>query len=331
MTVLSQLFDPTVLQAMALTCAAAAVLVLALAVTVQLRRQQRARSTVDTVLARRDSALAGEVTTPASPSLLGRWLDAASRSGRRWLEGKWGESLLPDEERQALDVCGYRDIPRARALYAFVRVALPVVLPLLGWLAWAAWGARGGALGFVLVAFAGFAIGWMLPKWFILRRMAGRRREVEEELPLLVDLLRLLQGVGLSIDQSLHVIISDFRNVLPVLGFELSVAVERHARGVTRAQSLARMSQGFANDDLAAIARLIVQVDEQGGAVQEPLRQFGERLREQRRMQFKERVGKLTVKMTGVMVLTLLPALLIVTAGAGFLALFRGLARVMGA
>lgn len=34
-------------------------------------------------------------------------------------------------------------------------------------------------------------------------------------------------------------------------------------------------------------------------------------------MELKERVGKLTVKMTGVMVLTLLPALIIVTGGAG--------------
>jgi tight adherence protein C len=34
--------------------------------------------------------------------------------------------------------------------------------------------------------------------------------------------------------------------------------------------------------------------------------------------------------MTGVMVLTLLPALLIITAGSGFLALFRGLSQVAG-
>lgn len=34
--------------------------------------------------------------------------------------------------------------------------------------------------------------------------------------------------------------------------------------------------------------------------------------------------------MTGVMVLTLLPALLIVTGGAGFLAVIRGLSRING-
>jgi tight adherence protein C len=117
---------------------------------------------------------------------------------------------------------------------------------------------------------------------------------------------------------------------MPVLTSELSVAVDQYTRGRTREQSLERLSSGFENDDLSAICRLIAQVDQHGGAVQEPLQRFGERLREQRRMELKEKVGKLTVKMTGVMVLTLLPALLIVTAGSGFIAVFRGLSRLGG-
>ncbi|MBU4613063.1 type II secretion system F family protein [Achromobacter sp. GG226] len=323
------LLQPAMLQALALGCVAAAVLIMAVAVGLRLHRQSRARQTVESALARRESVASGAPPRARPTDLLGRWLDQAVQFGG-WVLARWGESILPDDEKRLIDVCGFRDLARARALYASVRVALPVLLPVLGWLIWGLWLRVGeGLMPVLLVAFFGFGFGWMLPKWLIQRRVAGRRKAVKEELPLLVDLLRLLQGVGLSVDQSLHVIVTDFRSVLPVLGFELSVAVERHARGVERGQSLRRMAKGFDNDDLAAIARLIVQVDEHGGAVQEPLRQFSERLREQRRMEFKERVGRLTVKMTGVMVLTLLPALLIVTAGAGFLALFRGLARVV--
>jgi tight adherence protein C len=69
----------------------------------------------------------------------------------------------------------------------------------------------------------------------------------------------------------------------------------------------------------------MIQVDRHGGAVQEPLRQFGERLRETRRARLRERIGRLTVKMTGVMILTLLPALLIVTAGPGIVAITHAL------
>jgi tight adherence protein C len=47
-------------------------------------------------------------------------------------------------------------------------------------------------------------------------------------------------------------------------------------------------------------------------------------------LELKEKVGKTTVKMTGVMILTLLPALLIVTGGAGFIAVLRGMSRLGG-
>ena len=46
------------------------------------------------------------------------------------------------------------------------------------------------------------------------------------------------------------------------------------------------------------------------------------------RAELKARIGRITVKMTGVMVTTLLPALIIVTAGPGFLAISRSLATL---
>ena len=58
--------------------------------------------------------------------------------------------------------------------------------------------------------------------------------------------------------------------MLPVLSYELRLATE-HVRGRTREQSLARLASGFDNDDISAICRLIAQVDQHGGAVQEPL------------------------------------------------------------
>ena len=161
-------------------------------------------------------------------------------------------------------------------------------------------------------------------------RAKERRQQATEELPLLIDLLRLLQGVGMSIDQSLHVVENEFSTSLPVLGKELQIAAQQYQNGRTREQSLRRFSSVFENEDMSAVARLIVQVDRYGGAVQQPLQQFSDRLREQRKLDMKEKVGKLTVKMTGVMVLALLPALLIITGGAGFLAIIRTLSKMGG-
>ncbi|KWF25969.1 type II secretion system F family protein [Burkholderia pseudomultivorans] len=250
-----------------------------------------------------------------------RLLERLSATGMRWLDTGLGKHIVADEDRRLLEQCGYVDT-RSRGLFLSVRIACAIGLPLL--FAIVASGRMKGGY-WIIGMFAAFGLGFMLPKLYVRRRAAARRRSVEDELPLFVDMLRLLQGVGLSLDQSLQVVTNDFRGMMPVLSSEVGIAQRQFVAGRTREQSMQRLSGGFENEDLRAIVRLMVQVDKHGGAVQEPLKQFGDRLRETRRSMLRERIGRLTVKMTGVMVLTLLPALLIVTAGPGFLAVMHAL------
>ncbi|RAS24253.1 type II secretion system F family protein [Paraburkholderia bryophila] len=239
--------------------------------------------------------------------------------GIRWLDTPFGRQVVAEEDRRLLEQCGFVDT-RTRGLFLVSRLlgalAAPVVAGTL------ARGQVDGTRYVVLVVIAMMA-GFMLPKILLKRRAGKRRRRVVDELPLLVDLLRLLQGVGLSLDQSLQVMVNDFRSVLPVLSNELEIAQRQFATGRTREQSLNRLASSYDNEDLRAVIRLLVQVDRHGGAVQEPLKQFGDRLRKTRRAMLRERIGRLAVKMTGVMIVTLLPALMIVTAGPGVLAVTR--------
>ncbi|MDR3096368.1 MAG: type II secretion system F family protein [Paraburkholderia sp.] len=249
-------------------------------------------------------------------------LDALGTMGAGWLETSAGKLIVADEDRRLLDQCGYADA-RARGLYCIIRLVCAFAMATL-----AAWyGIDHGARP---VAWAGGGLlpGFFLPKLVVRRRAHARLDSVADELPMLVDLLRLLQGVGLSLDQSLQVMVNEFRLVLPVLAGEMAIAQRQFVAGRTREQSLQRMASIYENEDLRAVIRLLVQVDKHGGAVQEPLKQFGDRLREVRRATLRERIGKLTVRMTGVMVVTLLPALLIVTAGPGVIAVLHSLASI---
>ena len=251
------------------------------------------------------------------------WLDRIVAHAAHWVDTPIGRQLVAEEDRQLLDQCGVND-NRGKTLFFITRTVLGLLLPTLAWF----FIANGTTSSFLICGFFGFGLGYMGPKWAMQWKARDRRRRAAEELPLLIDLLRLLQGVGLSIDQSLHVIETEFAKTLPVLSRELQIAARQYLNGRSREQSLRRFSTVFNNDDINAIARLIVQVDHYGGAVQQPLQQFSDRVREQRKLDMKEKVGKLTVKMTGVMVLTLLPALLIITGGAGFLAIIRTLSRI---
>ncbi|WP_179403647.1 type II secretion system F family protein [Burkholderia guangdongensis] len=328
---------PIQLGSIALALAALGVLMFAVTALLRASAVTRAERALSDALDRRIAALEAAKArgaaddgvpraAPAAPSRerIARFLERLSTTGMRWLDTGFGQRVVAEEDRRLLEQCGFVDA-RTRGLFLSARIAGGTVLPLL--FAAFASGRVGGAHWMTGMTVA-FIVGFMLPKLYVKRRAAARRQGVVDELPLLVDMLRLLQGVGLSLDQSLQVVTNDFRGMLPVLSSEMGIAQRQFAAGRSREQSLQRLSTGFDNEDLRAVVRLMIQVDKHGGAVQEPLKQFGERLRETRRSMLRERIGRLTVKMTGVMILTLLPALLIVTAGPGMLAVLRALSSV---
>jgi tight adherence protein C len=300
---------------------AAALLLIGVALLARAWRLQRNLDTVDKKIASHERPVALS-TILVAPST---WRDRLVAVSANWLDTPIGRQLVAEEDRHLLDQCNVNDV-RGKSLFFAARVVLAVSLPLLG----VVFFDRGGAWWLVGILFFGIALGYMLPKWVMQSAARKRQRQAAEELPLLIDLLRLLQGVGLSVDQSLHVIENEFRSVLEVLGEELAIAGRQYSTGRSREQSMKRFSTVFDNEDLQAVSRLLVQVEHHGGAVQEPLKQFSERIREQRKLDMREKIGKLTVKMTGVMVLTLLPGLLVITGGVGFLAVIRALSR-MGA
>ncbi len=271
------------------------------------------------------TATAGTGTTPtptatadSGPRGLG-WLAAL---GERFHGGRLQAALLAPEDRLLLDQAGW-NTRSGTAIFLALRLLLAVLCLLLALALFESSGVQR-----VVVMLAALAFGILLPK-FALRAWAGRlRQRVNAELPLLIDLLRLLQGVGFSMDQSLQTLGDKLRGAIPVLGREIHQANIAYMHGRTRAQSLRRLGESFDDEDLRSLVQLMLQVHEHGGAVQEPLKQFSLRLREHRRATLKEKVGKLSVKMTVVMMLTLLPALMLVLSGPAIIALADAMTRL---
>jgi len=319
-----------------LVLATLGVLLLAGALAWQLRRSARAEARVGEVLHAREASAAVIAPFPMpgaqlSGNAAGDKAEAAlaqsvadSLKPPAWLQSGLSRALFAPEDRKLMELAGM-EVARGGLVYVISRSVLALVLPTLVLLALQPQGQRALMLGFLA-----FGTGLMLPKWLLRSKATRRRRDVVEELPLFVDLLRLLQGVGLSIDQSMQILAAEFNSVLRVIGAELAIANRLHSSGRTREQSLQRLAHLGADDDLSAVVNLLVQVDRHGGAVQDPLKEFSLRLREKRQANFKQRIGIITVKMTGVMVLTLLPALLVITAGPGFTAVIRSLSSIAG-
>ncbi len=302
--------------ALSLLVLAAGVALLGIGGWVRSHREHRTSATLKTALQPREDARDGEAA-PQRDSL--GWLE---RFGRALSGGRLEAALLTNEDRLLLDLAGW-NTRRGTAIYLGLRLLLAVLV-----LALVLTFSSVTGLARIMVIIGALAAGLLLPKFILSAWVKRRRRAVENELPLLIDLLRLLQGVGFSMDQSLQTLGDKLRDALPVLGGELQEANVAYTHGRTRAQSLRRLTEVYADDDLTSLMQLILQVHAHGGAVQEPLRQFSIRLREQRRNTLKEKVGKLSVKMTVVMMLTLLPALMLVLAGPALVALATTMSKM---
>lgn len=283
----------------------------------QRRQVQSTELQIDRALEWKTSTAApvAAVETPQGRSRLDHLL-------RDLLRSSFGKALLAEEDLTLLEQAGWDD-ERHRAYYVGARVGGAALLTLL-----ALSFEHSAAVRELMAGFLGFAAGLLLPKWVLRARAKSRHVQLHKEIPLLVDLLRLLQGTGMSLDMSLRVTANDFQDILPVLARELDIANRQYAAGRSRADSLRRLIRLYGKDDLEELVTLLVQIDKHGGAVQEPMRQYAARLREKRRALLREVVGKLNVKMTLVMILALLPALMIVIAGPAVQAIFRGLAGV---
>lgn len=295
---------------------ALALLVAAIGLLVRGRQSESAEAALSNAVKRGNNvALATTAAAESAKPWWKRLADELTSLGQQFAGGRLQQLLLAEEDRMLLDQAGYGH-SQGQAVFLAARLLAAVALPVLVIVFSDASGMR-----WLILLAAAMATGLLLPK-FGLRLWAKRiQKAVHDELPLFIDLLRLLQGVGFSIDQSLQMLSDKMRLALPVIGRELELANQAYSRGRSREQSLHRLAESFDNEDLRSLVQMIVQVHSHGGAVQEPLKNFGSRLREKRRMNLKEQVGKLSVKMTVVMMVTLLPALLLVLAGPAIIAL----------
>lgn len=280
---------------------------------------------------RRASALAARWAAGAD-AVIEHADDGAHRSPLSRALEAIGRTLAPEsqgngEERQLLEQSGWR-APSAWWIFMGLRFALAALGLAVG--ALASVGSSGkGAPGWLLPV-GGAIAGWLLPK-LVLHAVAARRvARFRAELPLFVDLVGLLQSVGLSMEQSLYSLGQSRDQGLDVIGHELEEANRLVYAGRARMDAMDHIAACMHDDDFLELVSLLRQIERYGGDVSTSLKTFSERLHEKRRMALRERVGKITVKMTMVMVLTMLPALLLLTAGPGFLGILRSLERMGG-
>jgi tight adherence protein C len=186
-------------------------------------------------------------------------------------------------------------------------------------------GARDWANGFIACATV-----WLLPKRIVAYLAAARQKRVAEQTLIMVHLLRVLLGTGLSVEQSLRSLVVDTRALLPDLAIELSTLLHRIDIGEDIGFAMRDMARCMDVPELTDLSMILEQTWRMGGNVTKSLSDLSTLMDERRQTSLKEKVSKLSGQMTIVMMVFLFPALLVFLAAPGFLAIARSMKHALG-
>ncbi|WAH58183.1 type II secretion system F family protein [Pseudomonas silvicola] len=252
------------------------------------------------------------------------------KSTHGWLQRLGDSSLgqraisLDSETQLLLDRIGWRRAGQ-RSRFAAWQVGTPLVVFVLVWAV--------QALFFlpvnheVVAPLLGLGVGYIAPKRVLAWAAERRKQQISREVSTFIPLLRILFESGLAVEQALRVLTTESQNLLPALSAELKLVLNRVDSGLELGEQLDHAAHAVAVDEFTDTCVILRQLINQGGGAMKSLLSLKQLLDDRRLTNLQEYISKLSGKMSVVMMVFLFPALLIVLAGPGMLAISRAFAH----
>ena len=229
---------------------------------------------------------------PGRNDKMSEWLHqlGSTRIGQRTIS-------LDNETQILLNRMGWRKASQ-RSMFAACQIGSPIVL-------------------------LGLIIGYLLPKRILVALAKRRQGKISREVATFIPLVRILFESGMAVEQALRVMAYDAQKLLPVLTAELRLVLARVDSGLELGEELNKASQMLDVDELSDTCLILQQLLHQGGGAMKSLQSLKQLLDDRRLTRLQEYISKMSAKMSVVMMLFLFPALLIVLAGPGFIAIAK--------
>ncbi|MBM3723946.1 MAG: type II secretion system F family protein [Acidobacteria bacterium] len=261
----------------------------------------------------------------------------ANRSGRRRAAGGFlntvlylvstvgGEDWLRETEKE-LNQAGIRN---KQALASYVIFQITFFLLLIAGMAYLQ---RGNDLS---QKFGGMAsallLGYLLPQQVLHRLVKRYRTKLQEALPDTVDLLGIVLGTGLSLDQAMLRVSEEMQFIYPHLAGELYTVVMQVKAGQERSKAFNQLVRRTGIEDIKSLSAMIIQSERFGTSLSQALKVYAEALRTRRRLKAEAAIAKAGIKMLFPVVFFILPVLFVIAIGPGLVLGLRGLQGGMGA
>jgi tight adherence protein C len=223
--------------------------------------------------------------------------------------------FAPSDERERSSLrlwllqAGY-DSPQAIQTYYGFRVCLALVMIPVAVAASTVLfpGAKVG-LYFALTIVAVLA-GFLFPVFWVRHRRKVRQRQVTEGLPDVLDLLLVCTEAGLGLDTAISRVGEEMAKARPVLaGLLMQMSAELLA-GRPRVEAMRNLAVRANVEQVNSLVNLLLQSDLLGSSMASTLRVFAADMRSHQLLNAEEAAQKMTVKLSMVLVLCFMPALM---------------------
>ncbi|MFW5678917.1 MAG: type II secretion system F family protein [Pseudomonadota bacterium] len=183
----------------------------------------------------------------------------------------------------------------------------------------------------LLMVGVGVLAGFYGPLLWVRRRASARQVAMRRALPDALDLLQVMIQAGLGLDAALQRVGVDLRQSCPPLAEELNLLVLELRAGKSREQALDALAERIELPQVRAFVTVLTQSLRYGTSVSDALEAFAVDMRNERMMRAEELANQLPVKMSVVLVLFMLPAVIAVAMGPVIIRVVRVVAPAVGA
>jgi len=222
------------------------------------------------------------------------------------------EGLLPRSKaevsvvRKRLIRAGYRGEAAVNAFYG-AKILVPALLCLLAVII--------AHSDNVLLYISALGIGFLLPDFWLGKRIKLRQKRLRLGLPDVLDMMVICIEAGLGVDQATARAAQELRKAQPAVTDELGIVVlEQHA-GRPRSEAWRNFADRTNVDSVRNLVTVLVQSEQFGTSIAKTLRVHSDVLRTQRRQRVEEQAAKTTVKLVFPLVLFIFPSIFLVSIG----------------
>ncbi|MBO9474396.1 type II secretion system F family protein [Shimia sp. R10_1] len=154
--------------------------------------------------------------------------------------------------------------------------------------------------------------GYLLPKYWVTRRVEERKEEITAGFPDSLDMMLVCVEAGQSLDQSIVRVAAELRASYPALSQEFQIVAQEMKAGKDKTQVLSDMGERCGVQDVSSFVTVLIQSATFGTSIAEALRVYAGEMRDKRVMRAEEAANKLPTKMTLATMMLTVPPLLII-------------------